>query len=97
MKTQVLDKLTSSKNERLAFALIFDRTKGIGMASKVILNPEFENRGIPDRKAINLAVNRLVKKGLVIKLKELMHNYDFDVYRYSINFQGVGIYLKGRT
>jgi hypothetical protein len=95
-KNQVIERLTSSKNERLAFGVIFDNTVEKGKGSKVILNDQFEAAGIAGRKSINAAVNRLKQKGLIFKGKELIHNYAFEVYRYSVIKQGVVIFLNSK-
>jgi len=93
-RCQVIAKLTSSKNERIAMLIIWDATLGHLKASSLILNREFERAGIAGRKSINLAVNRLIRRGLVRKFKELIHNHDHDVYRYSVNFRGVVTFLN---
>ncbi len=95
LKCLVLSELTSSKNERIAFSVIWAQTIGRMKRSVVILNEEFEKAGIAGRKSINLAVNRLKIKGLVFKFRELIHNYDFDVYIHTVNLKGVVTYLEG--
>jgi hypothetical protein len=95
MKQEVINKLTSSKNERIAFGVIWDRTAELGKKSRLILNDEFYAYGISTRKALNLAVNRLQDKGLIFKLREIIHNHPHDAYRYAPHYQGVVNFLNG--
>lgn len=95
MKNQVIEKLTSSKNERIAFELIWDKTMfGDKQKTLKILNHEFESAGISGRKSICAAIKRLKEKNLVRKFKELLHNYPHDVYVYNINLRGVVTFLE---
>lgn len=93
-RCQLISKLTSSKNERVAMRVIWDAVWGHHRASAIILNEEFERAGIAGRKSINLAVNRLADRGLIAKARELTHRHAFDVYRYSPLFRGVVILLE---
>jgi mannitol-specific phosphotransferase system IIBC component len=93
-RCQLINRLTSSKNERIAMRVIWDAVWGHHRASAIILNEEFERAGIAGRKSINLAVNRLADRGLVVKVRELTHSHAFDVYRYSPLFRGVVIFLE---
>ena len=96
-RCQVMARLTSSKNERIAMRVIWHATLGHLKASSLILNSEFERAGIAGRKSINLAVNRLIRRGLVRKFRELIHNHEHDVYRYSVNFMGVVTLLNQQS
>lgn len=93
MKTAILNKLTSSKNERIAFDVIYCQTIEQGLTSKLILNNDFYDAGISNRKALNLAINRLKDKGLIFKRIELLHRYDFDAYRFQVDLKGCSLFF----
>ncbi len=91
---EVAKNLTSSKNERLCFSFVSLSTAMVGKTSRIILNDEFYKLGVSTRKALNLALNRLVEKGLIFKVQELLHRNDFDTYRYQVNFKGCSHFLE---
>ena len=87
MKDQVLSTLTSSKNQRIVFQVVWERTHRDGKNSKCILNQWFIDGGIDSANpnvAISRACKALVEKGLIFKGKERIHRYDHDVYLYCI-------------
>lgn len=95
-KQQILDKLTSSKNERIVFEVVWDMTIGSDKVSRLILNEWYYLAGVSTRKALNLAVNRLMdeNKNLIFKVLDRANNHGIDVYRYQINKRGCVEFLN---
>lgn len=89
IKENVLKSLSSSKNERLAFSAIWNISNQ-GTKSKIIRDKDFREFGLLYRNRRNEAVLRLIKKGLIFRVKEDMSliNGDAQLYRYSIKKWG---------
>lgn len=95
-KDRVLEKLTSSKNQRVVFQVVWEQTHNSGKNSTQILNQRFIDDGI-DSANPNVAISRackgLVEKGLLFKSKELLHRHEHDIYLYCIIKGGVADFI----
>lgn len=97
MKAAILKKLTSSKNERLAFELIWDLTRGKNKGYSVIKDADFADGGLIHRNRRNEAVLRLISKGLVFRREEdcYWRGGEGRIFGYSVRNVGCVRFLNG--
>jgi len=98
MKEQILNHLTSSKNERKAFECIWDLTVGKGKGNCLIYNDDFKKYGLPYRNRRNEAILRLIEKGLIFRAEQDPYWYDAEhrIFRYSIKKSGCVRFLEDK-
>ena len=95
IKSAVIRSLTSSKNERICFEVIWDMTIGCGKGNRIILSDAFVKAGSTDRKRRNEAINRLMNKGLIFRAVCDAHHHGIVCYRYSVIKKGCRHFLDG--
>jgi len=95
-KTKILECLTSSKNERLAFACVFDLTIGRKKGNCIIYDKDFKQYGLNYRNRRNEAVLRLIDKGLIFRAEQdpYWYNAEHRVFRYSVKKSGCVRFLE---
>lgn len=95
IEKSVLNSLSSSKNERLAFLAIWNICDQ-GTKNKIIRDKDFRKFGLLYRNRRNEAVLRLINKGLIFRVKEDMDliKGDAQLYRYSIKKWGCVRFIK---
>ena len=97
MKAQIMEALTSSKNERKAFDAIYSLTIGIGKGYKIIKDSDFQSFDLKHRNRRNEAVLRLIDKGLIFRHEDdcYWRGGEGRIFGYSVIKSGCVRFLEG--
>ena len=101
MKNAILNNLTSSANERKAFAAVWDMTRGKGKGYTLVFVSDFELYGLTAAFRRGQAIKRLIAKGLIFRHKESRQHWSRrdipkgELFGYSVIESGCVQFLVG--